>query len=111
MTRRTAPATDAELARAEGMSFESAEEMLERIQQGAHGSNGAETPSKKRAARGRPECPGPEGNGVIAVLAHEVVHLVHDDHGHESWRLLGRIMPDYEARRAKLRGVGARFEW
>jgi predicted metal-dependent hydrolase len=45
------------------------------------------------------------------VLAHEVVHLVHDDHGAEFWSLLGRIMPDYEDRRRELRRVGARFEW
>jgi hypothetical protein len=45
------------------------------------------------------------------VLAHEVVHLVHDDHGSEFWSLLGRIMPDYEDRRRELRGVGARYEW
>jgi predicted metal-dependent hydrolase len=45
------------------------------------------------------------------VLAHGVIHLVHDDHGHEFWRLLGKVMPDYEARRTELRRVGARFEW
>ena len=45
------------------------------------------------------------------VLAHEVVHLVHNDHGSDFWRALGRIMPDYDGRRAELRRVGARFEW
>jgi predicted metal-dependent hydrolase len=45
------------------------------------------------------------------VLAHEVVHLLHDHHGAEFWRTLGRIMPDYEERRRELRNVGARFQW
>jgi predicted metal-dependent hydrolase len=48
---------------------------------------------------------------VDYVLAHEVVHLVHDDHGSEFWRVLGRLMPDYDERRRELRRVGARFVW
>ncbi len=35
------------------------------------------------------------------VVAHELVHLVHPDHGRAFWALLGRVMPDYEARRAR----------
>lgn len=45
------------------------------------------------------------------VPAHEVAHLVHDDHGSECWGLLNRLMPDYNDRRRELRRVGARFEW
>jgi predicted metal-dependent hydrolase len=44
------------------------------------------------------------------VLAHEVVHVVQDDHGAEFWQQLGRIMPDYEERRRELRRTGARPE-
>jgi predicted metal-dependent hydrolase len=50
-------------------------------------------------------------NLIDYVLAHEIVRLVHDDHSSDFWRTLGRIMPDYEGRRAELRRVGARFEW
>lgn len=48
---------------------------------------------------------------VDYVLAHEVVHLVHADHGKAFWALLGRVMPDYELRRAELRRLGARLVW
>jgi hypothetical protein len=27
------------------------------------------------------------------------------------WAALGKVMPDYEARREALRGMGARLEW
>jgi predicted metal-dependent hydrolase len=33
------------------------------------------------------------------VVAHEVIHVLHADHGREFWAALGRVMPDY--RRAK----------
>ena len=45
------------------------------------------------------------------VVAHELVHLVQDDHGREFWALLGRVMPDYEVRRARLRELGPRLSW
>lgn len=45
------------------------------------------------------------------VLAHEVTHLAHEDHGPEFWAALGRIMPDYELRRARLRETGASLVW
>ncbi len=48
---------------------------------------------------------------VDYVVAHEVVHLVHDDHGREFWAALGRLLPDYEARRERLRTEGPRFIW
>lgn len=40
------------------------------------------------------------------VLAHELVHLDHRDHGPEFWATLGRTMPDYEERRRRLRALG-----
>jgi predicted metal-dependent hydrolase len=48
---------------------------------------------------------------VEYVLAHEAVHLIHDHHGPRFWAALGRLMPDYEVRRAKLRDLGERFIW
>jgi hypothetical protein len=45
------------------------------------------------------------------VLAHELVHLSHPRHGAEFWASLGRLMPDYERRRSKLREMGKRFAW
>jgi predicted metal-dependent hydrolase len=48
---------------------------------------------------------------VDYVVAHEVVQLVHDDHGREFWAALGRLLPDYEARRERLRTEGPRLVW
>jgi predicted metal-dependent hydrolase len=48
---------------------------------------------------------------VDYVVAHEVVHLVHDDHGRAFWAELGRLLPDYETRRERLRAEGPRFLW
>lgn len=48
---------------------------------------------------------------VEYVVAHEVVHVLHRDHGREFWRSLGRAMPDYEARRDALKRLGPELEW
>jgi predicted metal-dependent hydrolase len=45
------------------------------------------------------------------VLAHELVHRVHPSHGTEFWAALGRMMPDYEERRRRLRALGPSLEW
>lgn len=45
------------------------------------------------------------------VLAHEAVHLVHEHHGPAFWSALGRLMPDYEVRKARLREMGAGLVW
>ncbi|MGK3992262.1 M48 metallopeptidase family protein [Sorangium sp. So ce1024] len=45
------------------------------------------------------------------VLAHELAHLIHDDHGREFWAALGRVMPDYEARRARLGELRPALLW
>lgn len=43
---------------------------------------------------------------VDYVLVHELAHLHHHDHGPEFWHIVERVMPDYEARRARLRSLG-----
>jgi predicted metal-dependent hydrolase len=43
---------------------------------------------------------------VDYVLAHEVAHLLRADHSAEFWRLVERAMPDYQARRDRLRRLG-----
>ena len=48
---------------------------------------------------------------VDYVVAHELVHLVHEDHGREFWGRLGQVMPDYEERRAGLRRIGGQVKW
>lgn len=46
---------------------------------------------------------------VDYVVAHELCHLKHQNHSQEFWKLLGTIMPDYEAKRERLRKDGQRF--
>ena len=48
---------------------------------------------------------------VDYVLAHELVHLIHEDHSRAFWATLGRIMPDYEQRKKRLREMGPRLVW
>ena len=48
---------------------------------------------------------------VDYVVAHELTHLAHDDHGRAFWALLGRVMPDYEERREALRKAGGGMVW
>jgi predicted metal-dependent hydrolase len=48
---------------------------------------------------------------VDYVVAHEVVHLLHRDHGSAFWRALGRVMPDYEAKRRTLERFGPVMSW
>jgi predicted metal-dependent hydrolase len=39
------------------------------------------------------------------VIAHELCHLMHRDHGTAFYRLLGRVMPDWESRKQRLETV------
>ncbi len=48
---------------------------------------------------------------VDYVLAHEVIHLAHEHHDADFWSALGRIMPDYEERKARLRALGSELSW
>lgn len=43
---------------------------------------------------------------VDYVVAHELVHLLHRDHGRAFWAKLGRVMPHYEERKERLRALG-----
>jgi predicted metal-dependent hydrolase len=45
------------------------------------------------------------------VIAHEVVHLLYRDHTRDFWSTLGRVMPDYEVRRERLRVLGRAMVW
>lgn len=45
------------------------------------------------------------------VVAHEVTHLLHEDHSRAFWAALGRVMPDYEVRKGRLREMGPRLVW
>ena len=48
---------------------------------------------------------------VDYVVAHELCHLIHEGHGRAFRATLGQVMPDYEARRAQLKEIGARLVW
>ena len=50
---------------------------------------------------------------VDYVVAHELDHSVLGDDGHSTafWARLGRVMPDYDARKASLRVLGPSLEW
>jgi len=45
------------------------------------------------------------------VVAHEVVHMHHPNHTPAFWSALGRVMPDYERRRARLKALGSSLVW
>lgn len=40
------------------------------------------------------------------VVAHELCHVKHHNHTREFWRLLGRLMPDFDQRRGELERLG-----
>lgn len=48
---------------------------------------------------------------VDYVVAHELVHLVHADHGKAFWGALGAAMNDSEARQSSLRCLGRALVW
>lgn len=46
---------------------------------------------------------------VDYVVAHEVAHLLEMNHSQRFWRILGRLVPDYAARRIEVRREGHRY--
>jgi len=48
---------------------------------------------------------------VDYVVAHELTHVEHADHTPKFWAKLGRAMPDYDVRKARLRVFGAELDW
>ena len=48
---------------------------------------------------------------VDYIVAHELVHLRHPDHGRAFWSALGQVMPDYDIRREELRRLGRVMVW
>jgi predicted metal-dependent hydrolase len=48
---------------------------------------------------------------VDYVVAHELVHLLHRGHTPRFWATLGRVMPEYEALRARLLKLGPTLTW
>ena len=48
---------------------------------------------------------------VDYVIAHELCHLIRRDHSPAFWKLLRTVLPDYQARRARLKREGARFSF
>lgn len=50
-------------------------------------------------------------NLVDYVIAHELVHLIHEHHDRTFWSTLGRLLPDYEDRKRRLKELGPRLVW
>ena len=47
---------------------------------------------------------------VEYVVAHELCHTIYPDHSRDFWRLLEKVMPDYERRRQALAVNGAKYD-
>lgn len=47
---------------------------------------------------------------VEYVVAHELCHTIYPDHSQNFWRLLEKVMPDYESRRNSLAINGAKYD-
>jgi predicted metal-dependent hydrolase len=45
------------------------------------------------------------------VVVHELVHLLHEDHSKNFWATVGRVMPDYEECKERLRKLGPALVW
>jgi len=48
---------------------------------------------------------------VDYVVVHELVHVIEKEHSKKFWAGVGRVMPDYEARREELRHLGPDLQW
>lgn len=47
---------------------------------------------------------------VEYVVAHELCHVAYPDHSQSFWRLLAKVMPDYERRRIELEISGPKYD-
>jgi predicted metal-dependent hydrolase len=45
------------------------------------------------------------------VVVHELVHLIHRDHTKHYLAKLGKVTPDYELRRERLRLIDGQLAW
>ena len=45
------------------------------------------------------------------VIVHELAHLGEREHSHAFWAMIGRVLPDYEQRRAALKRLGPELVW
>lgn len=45
------------------------------------------------------------------VIVHELCHLTHHDHSSRFWKMVGRILPDYEQKKEWLRVHGAQLQF
>ena len=48
---------------------------------------------------------------VDYVVAHELVHLLHRNHTPKFWSEVGRLIPDYEVMRERLKALGPSLMW
>jgi len=51
------------------------------------------------------------GKLIDYVLVHEVAHICHRNHDRKFWASVAKWMPDYEARKARLRELGPSLVW
>ena len=51
------------------------------------------------------------GGAAVYVIVHGLTILIHENHGWQFWVTMGRVMPDYEEWKRRLREPGSRLVW